>query len=115
MLNPFQKRKITGRFTSSGYQRTHYGDGGRTIKPAILEVFEKLTEPARIKQSGRAKITLCPFHADKNPSFALYEDTNSYFCFTCQEKGDTFNLIEKILGVDFVGAKAWARDNHLIS
>lgn len=107
MLNPYQKKHVK---ISTG-KNLH---GKIENKPSIIKVYESLVEQNRMKQSGRAKLCLCPFHGDRNPSFALYEDTNSYWCFTCAEKGDSYDLIEKLLGVDFKNAKNWAEENQLI-
>jgi len=85
-----------------------------TKKPDILKVYELLCESSRLKRSGRATITLCPLHGDRKPSFAMYEDNDTFYCFSCAEKGDSFDLIQKILGTDFAGAKAWAQDNYLL-
>lgn len=107
MLNPYQKKHMK-------MNTSNFLHGKAENKPPILKVYEMLCENPHMKPSGRAKVCLCPFHEDRKPSFALYEDTNSYYCFTCGEKGDSFDLIEKLLGHDFATAKAWAQDNALI-
>lgn len=84
-------------------------------KPNVLRTFEMVVSSEQsMKRSGRAWITLCPFHDDSKPSFALYQDTNSYYCFTCGEAGDSFNLIMKHFGFSFPAAKEYAQNNGLI-
>ena len=41
---------------------------------------------------GRAQMTQCRFHPDRNPSMAVYADTQSFFCFGCGAWGDALNL-----------------------
>lgn len=45
-----------------------------------------------IRQIGQNFICLCPFHNEKTPSFYIYPNTNRFYCFGCQEKGDVINL-----------------------
>ncbi len=40
---------------------------------------------------------ILPGHEDKNPSFVVFEDTNSFYCFACQVGGDAITL-EKLCG-----------------
>jgi len=54
-----------------------------------------------LKQSGRVLMGTCPFHDDHNPSFALYESTNSFFCFAGCGGGDIITLYQKLHDVDF--------------
>lgn len=36
---------------------------------------------------------LCPLHREDAPSFIVYPDTGSFFCFGCDEGGDIFDLV----------------------
>lgn len=36
---------------------------------------------------------ICLLHADKNPSFKLYPETNSFYCFGCGASGNALKLI----------------------
>lgn len=40
--------------------------------------------------------SVCPFHADKDPSLSFYPNTNSFFCFGCRIGGDVITFIQKI-------------------
>ncbi|WP_434640179.1 CHC2 zinc finger domain-containing protein [Thermoanaerobacterium thermosaccharolyticum] len=44
-------------------------------------------------KKGTHYFILCPFHADKNPSLAIYEDV--YHCFGCQAHGDVIDFISR--------------------
>ena len=47
---------------------------------------------------------LCPFHDDKNPSMAVNETKQFYYCFVCQESGNAVNFLRKYENLDFVDA-----------
>ena len=110
MLNPYQKKKL---LTNRKDFLTHQSKMQRNDKPDILEVLDKCVEISMIRKSGRARLYLCPFHNEDTPSFAVYEDTNSYWCFGCGEKGDSFDLIKKTLNMNFVEAKQYAAEQGL--
>jgi hypothetical protein len=42
-----------------------------------------------------------PNHDDKEPSFAIYKRTNSFYCFGCQRGGNVINFIKSFLKMDF--------------
>jgi DNA primase len=39
---------------------------------------------------------LCPFHAEKTPSFHVHEQRQFFHCFGCGEKGDVFTFLTKV-------------------
>ncbi len=53
------------------------------------------------KQSGNRYVALCPIHNDKHPSFTIYPDSNSFYCFGCNVGGNNINLVEQVNGCDF--------------
>ena len=52
-------------------------------------------------KTGKTYQGLCPFHEDKTPSFTVYPDTQSFYCFGCHVAGDFIKFIELKEGVDF--------------
>src|SRR5438045_2362661 len=50
-------------------------------------------------RAGRP-IGLCPFHAEKTPSFYLYDDR--YFCFGCKASGDAIEFVRRTQGLSYV-------------
>ena len=106
MLNPFQKNKIKIITSTSKFERVE-------VKPNIIRTFEKLYPGSPLKRSARAMLSLCPFHGESHPSFAMYEETNTYFCFSCEAKGDSFNLIKHANTCDFKDAIEFAKQNNL--
>ncbi len=57
-----------------------------------------------LKRAGRHTKGLCPFHSEKTPSFTVYNDTQSYYCFGCGAGGDVITFIMQIENVDYVEA-----------
>jgi DNA primase len=51
--------------------------------------------------SGRKLKALCPFHAEKTPSFQVDVEKQYYYCFGCQEGGDLFRFVQSMHRVDF--------------
>ena len=90
MLNPFARPKI------KASNLTHQE---KPIKP-ILEIYEALVG-GTIKKTGNTILVNCPIHLEEHPSCALYESTNSFYCFSCGIGGDYITFVEKIMQVDF--------------
>ena len=57
-----------------------------------------------LKRAGRSKVGLCPFHLEKTPSFHVYEDTQSFYCFGCGAGGDVITFIMKIENLEYIEA-----------
>ncbi len=47
---------------------------------------------------------LCPFHSEKTPSFTVFPDNQSFFCFGCEAGGDAFTFIMRMENVDYKGS-----------
>jgi len=67
----------------------------------ITEVTERYI---KLKKTGRNLTGLCPFHKEKHPSFTVYPNTQSWYCFSCCKGGDVINFIMLIEGTDFRSA-----------
>ena len=50
-----------------------------------------------LKRAGRNLKGLCPFHSEKTPSFTVYPENGSYYCFGCGSGGDVITFIKKIV------------------
>ncbi len=49
-------------------------------------------------------VGLCPFHGENTPSFNIYTETDSFYCFGCGAAGDVISFIMKIDNLDYVEA-----------
>jgi len=57
-----------------------------------------------LKKMGRNHKGLCPFHAEKTPSFMVNEELGLYKCFGCGAGGDVIKFLMEIEGIEFVEA-----------
>lgn len=57
-----------------------------------------------LKQAGRNKVGICPFHSEKTPSMVVYNDTQSFYCFGCGIGGDVITFIKNIEHLDYLEA-----------
>jgi len=57
-----------------------------------------------LKRRGKNLVGLCPFHNEKTPSFTVYPETASYYCFGCGAGGEVINFIRNIENLDFMEA-----------
>ena len=57
----------------------------------------------KVQRSGKYQVALCPLHNEKTPSFTIYPD-NHYWCFGCQQGGDSIELIREPYDFNFVEA-----------
>jgi DNA primase len=80
---------------------------GRIADDAIRTVRERaslidiVSESVELKRRGNRAVGLCPFHAEKTPSFNVNEDDGFYYCFGCGEGGDVFKFVMKTQGLAF--------------
>ena len=60
-------------------------------RTSIVEIVSRYTA---LKRTGRNHQGLCPFHAEKTPSFSVSEDRGGvFYCFGCQASGDVFKFV----------------------
>ncbi|MDE6036076.1 MAG: DNA primase [Ruminococcus sp.] len=58
----------------------------------------------QLRKNGRNYVCSCPFHSEKTPSFTVFPDTQSFYCFGCGAGGDVITFIMKTENIDFVEA-----------
>lgn len=76
----------------------------------IIEIKERndITDVAssyvNLRKRGRNMVGLCPFHGEKTPSFNIYTENGSFYCFGCGVGGDVITFIMKIENLDYIDA-----------
>ena len=59
------------------------------------DVVDVVGSYVQLKRKGRLYAGLCPFHNEKTPSFYVYPETQSFYCFGCGASGDGINIVKK--------------------
>ena len=62
------------------------------------------SEHIALRRVGRRFVGLCPFHAEKSPSFSINAEEGLYYCFGCSAKGDVITFVREVEHLDFVEA-----------
>ena len=68
------------------------------------EMVDVAQSYVQLRRSGRTYSGLCPFHSEKTPSFVVYPETQSFYCFGCGAGGDVITFIKKINNIDYIEA-----------
>lgn len=54
-----------------------------------------------LRESGNHLVGNCPFHEDEHPSFAVYPETRSFYCFGCNANGDVIDFVRRADNLSF--------------
>lgn len=81
-------RKLKGRLTEE------------QIQQALAVPIENLINKP-LRKCGRVLVGLCPLHNERHPSFYVYSETNSCWCYGCGQGGDVINFIKLLHGYSF--------------
>ncbi|PZX29074.1 putative Zinc finger, CHC2-family protein [Cupriavidus phytorum] len=89
--------------------RRRIADVVREVKERVkLEDLASALGMETVRQ-GSGLRARCPFHDDKNPSLAFYDEPGDrhFHCFGCQATGDAIRLTQRKTGLQFVEAVQW--------
>jgi DNA primase len=76
------------------------GDLVRKIKDS-LDIVDLIGSYIELKQRGANYLALCPFHAEKTPSFSVNRQGQFFHCFGCKKSGDVFDFVMAMEGISF--------------
>lgn len=68
------------------------------------DITDVVSSYVSLKRRGRNMVGLCPFHGEKTPSFNVYTENGSFYCFGCGVGGDVISFEMKIENLDYVDA-----------
>ncbi len=64
-------------------------------------IDEVVGQYVQLKRQGGKLFGLCPFHAEKSPSFSVDPEAGLFYCFGCHKGGDVISFIEEQEGLDY--------------
>ncbi|MDO5742815.1 MAG: DNA primase, partial [Vagococcus sp.] len=66
------------------------------------DILDLVSEYVKLDRKSSANhFGLCPFHAEKTPSFSVSTGKQIYYCFGCQKGGNVISFIQEIEGLTF--------------
>jgi len=65
------------------------------------DIVEVVSDYVMLKKTGKNYSGLCPFHAEKDPSFTVSPTKQIFHCFGCNTGGNVFNFLIKHDGLSF--------------
>lgn len=68
------------------------------------DIEDAISHYVNLKRRGKNLIGLCPFHNEKTPSFTVYPENGSFYCFGCGVGGDVFTFTKLIENLDYIEA-----------
>ena len=71
---------------------------------ARTRLVELIGRDLRLTRRGKEHEGLCPFHAEKTPSFTVVEAKGFYHCFGCGAHGDAIEYLRASRGLSFAEA-----------
>ena len=69
---------------------------------ARVDIVDVVGRQVKLKKSGSNWSGLCPFHAEKSPSFTVSPTKQFYHCFGCGANGDAIRFLVEHDGMAFV-------------
>ena len=69
-----------------------------------VDIVDLVGSYVQLKRKGRLYSGLCPFHSEKTPSFYVYPDTQSFYCFGCGAGGSAVSFMQKMDNISYTEA-----------
>ncbi len=69
-----------------------------------VDIVEVVGRHVELRRSGANFAGLCPFHAEKSPSFTVAPSKQFYHCFGCGAHGDAIRFLMEHSGMTFMDA-----------
>lgn len=69
-----------------------------------ISIVDVISPCVPLNKAGKNYKGVCPFHPDKNPSFVVNPERNTFHCFGCGVGGDVYSFFMKFHNVPFLDA-----------
>lgn len=69
-----------------------------------IDIEDVVSSHVNLKRRGKTLVGLCPFHNEKTPSFTVYPESRSFYCFGCGAGGDVISFIRRMENLDYIEA-----------
>ena len=69
-----------------------------------IPISQVLSAYVSLKNAGRNKVALCPFHEDRHPSLMVSDEKNLFRCFACETGGDAIAFVMSFKSLGFLDA-----------
>lgn len=69
-----------------------------------IDIETVISSQVNLKRRGKTLVGLCPFHNEKTPSFTVYPESRSFYCFGCGAGGDVITFVRRTENLDYVEA-----------
>ena len=79
------------------------------------DIETAVSQYVNLKRRGKNLVGLCPFHSEKTPSFTVYPENGSFYCFGCGVGGDVFTFTGLIENLDYMESIKLLADRSGIS
>ncbi len=66
------------------------------------DIENTISQYVNLKRRGKNLVGLCPFHSEKTPSFTVYPESSSFYCYGCGVGGDVFTFTGLIENLDYI-------------
>jgi len=68
---------------------------------SLIGIGDIISRYIPLRRSGKNLVARCPFHDDRNPSFVVYPESQSFYCFGCHAAGDVLSFLMKVEQMNF--------------
>lgn len=69
-----------------------------------VNIVDVISLDVQLKKQGKNLMGHCPFHRDDTPSFAVNEQKQFFYCFSCHRSGNVFGFLQQLHNLSFPDA-----------